>query len=49
MADKLRDAVDSLVATGSADRLYVDVVIENGEARFVLAPATGEGQPPPSS
>jgi hypothetical protein len=48
MADKLRDAVDSLVATGSADRLYVDVVIEDGEARFTLAPAGGEGQLPPS-
>ncbi len=48
MADKLRDAVDSLVATGSADRLYVDVVIEDGEARFTLAPEAGEGQLPPS-
>jgi hypothetical protein len=48
MADKLRDAVDSVVATGSADRLYVDVTIENGEARFALAPAGGEGQLPPA-
>jgi tetratricopeptide (TPR) repeat protein len=48
MADKLRDAVDSVVATGSADRMYVDVKIENGEARFVLAPAGGEGQLPPA-
>jgi hypothetical protein len=48
MADKLRDAVDSLAATGSADRLYVDVVIEDGEARFSLAPVAGEGQLPPS-
>lgn len=47
MADKLRDAVDSLAATGSADRLYVDVVIVDGEARFSLAPAAGEGQLPP--
>jgi tetratricopeptide (TPR) repeat protein len=48
MAEKLRDAVDSLVATGSADRLVVDVVIEDGEARFALTPAAGEGQLPPS-
>ena len=48
MADKLQDAVDSLVATGYADRLYVDVVTEDGETRFALAPAAGEGVLPPS-
>jgi hypothetical protein len=48
MADKLREAVSSLIASGAREQLFVDVVAENGGLRFFLNPADQYGLPPQS-
>jgi hypothetical protein len=46
MVDKLQDAARGLIASGSGDRLYVDVTAEEEEAlRFFLSPAGEYDQP----
>jgi hypothetical protein len=48
MADKLREAVANLIASGAGQQLFVDVVAENGGLRFFLNPADQYGLPPQS-
>jgi hypothetical protein len=43
LADKLADAVANLIASGSVDRLYVDVSMEDEELRLFLSPAEEYG------
>lgn len=45
MADKVRDAATALMAAATVDRLYVDVVAEDGGLRFFLNPADTYGPP----
>jgi hypothetical protein len=47
MAEKLQDAVDSLIAAGSVDQLFADVAAEEEGLRFFLSPAQGYGLPAP--
>lgn len=45
LADKLQDAVASLIAAGSTDRLYVDMTAGDEELTFFLSPAEEYGLP----
>jgi tetratricopeptide (TPR) repeat protein len=45
MANKLQDAVATMIAAGSRDRLYLDVAVEEGGLQFYLSPADRYGQP----
>lgn len=48
MAEKLKAAVTDLISSGQANGLYVDVLNENGNLRFLFRPATEYGQPTPA-
>lgn len=48
MADKLRDAAMDLIAGGTGEGLFVDVIAEGEGLRFYLNPADRYGQPPQS-
>jgi hypothetical protein len=45
LAEKLHDAVSSLIGAGHVEPLYVDMVSEDTGLRFFLTPASGVGQP----
>lgn len=48
MADKLQDAAFKLVAAESQERLFVDVLVKDGQSRFFLSTADVYGQSPQS-
>jgi hypothetical protein len=45
MANKLQDAVTDLIAAGSREQLYLDVVVESDGLQFYLSPADRYGLP----
>jgi hypothetical protein len=48
MADKLQDAAFKLVTAESPERLFVDVLVKDGQSRFFLSTADVYGQSPQS-
>ena len=44
LADKLQAAVQTLIASGAVESLYVDVDVEDGQLSFFLSPADEYGQ-----